>query len=154
MYQDERMASSAPLTPNEAVLWHALVRLMISLPRGLDADLTHETGLSLAEYGVLSTLSEAPEQQLRMSDLAAAVNLSASRITRLVADLQLRGLVKRERSPDDARAGLATVTQDGLRRLEAVYPIHLASVRRRVFDHLDSATVSALGEALQAIVPR
>ncbi|WP_234021447.1 MarR family transcriptional regulator [Streptomyces sp. 142MFCol3.1] len=50
-----------------------------------------EQSLSLIEYLVLAYLSEAPEQQMRMGDLAAAVEMSSSGISRLADRLAKQG---------------------------------------------------------------
>jgi DNA-binding MarR family transcriptional regulator len=123
----------------------------VALPRALDSDLVHATGLALHEYAVLMNLSEAPHQELRMTDLAAATALSASRITRLVDDLRSRGLVSKRRYTGDARGNVASLTPQGLARLEAAWPEHLRSARRRVVDHFEPASLELAAQALQKI---
>ena len=145
------VTSVLPLTADEELLWRSLTRVAIALPRALDDDLARHAGMSMTEYGVLMNLSEAPGGQLRMSELAAATSLSASRITRLVGDLQKLGLVARDRCAGDARGYVTTLTGAGLSRLKAAYPGHLASVRNRVMDHIDPAAVAALAQALHRI---
>ena len=139
------MPEFVPLSPDEEVLWRALSRIIVILPRALDHDLTNSAGLALHEYALLLHLSEAENRELRMAELAAAVGLSPSRITRLVDDLRLRGLVTKFRSGTDGRGNVACLTDKGFARLEAAYPEHLASVRNRVFDHLSPALVKRLG---------
>lgn len=143
--------NTTPLSPAEEAVWRAVNRIMVALPRALDSDLVHETGLALHEYAVLMNLSEAPDQELRMTDLAAATALSASRITRLVDDMQSRGLVTKRRCADDARGNVASLTPQGLARLKAAYPEHLRSARRRVLDHFDQDSLEAAAQALQKV---
>ena len=64
-----------------------------------------------------------------MADLANAAALSASRMTRLVDDLQARGLVTKRTSSVDARGNVAKLTPAGLAQAEASLAGHLASVR-------------------------
>ena len=90
------MAKIDPLNDTEEVFWRALMRIVISLPRCLDADLVRTVGVTANEYTTLMCLSEAPGRELRMTDLANAAALSASRMTRLVDDLQTRGLVTKQ----------------------------------------------------------
>ena len=139
------MPELVPLSPDEEVLWRAVIRVLVTLPRALDYDLLHSTGLALHEYVVLLNLSEAADREMRMTELADAVALSPSRITRLVDDLRARGLVTKFRSVTDGRGNVARLTDKGFTRLEAAYPDHLASVRTRVFDHLSPALVKRLG---------
>lgn len=146
------MGIATPLNADEELLWRSLLRLVTLLPPALDEDLIRDSGLTLTEYGVLMTLSEAHERQLRMAELAAAIAMSASRITRVVDDLRKRGLVRKERCAGDACGNVATLTGEGLARLQAAYPGHLASARLNLIDHLDTAETAALAAALNRIV--
>ena len=101
------MATVQPLSPAEEALWRATMRILKVLPRHLDTDLIRGAGLTASEYTTLMSLSEAPDRELRMSDLANATGLSASRTTRLVDDLQSRGLVTKVASSSDARGNVA-----------------------------------------------
>jgi len=146
------MAELVPLSPEEEVLWRAMIRVMVTLPRALDYDLLHSTGLALHEYAVLLNLSEVEGREMRMTELANAVALSPSRISRMVDDLKARGLVTKSRSADDGRGNVAKLTDKGFARLESAYPDHLASVRNRVLDHLSPALVKRLGPEFAQLV--
>ncbi|RPE45740.1 MarR family transcriptional regulator [Streptomyces sp. Ag109_O5-1] len=148
------MTPEDPLTAQEERLWRALMRVIVALPRSLDDDLLRSTGLTLTEYVVLMNLSEAENQELRMTDLASATALSASRITRVVDALQSRGQVVKRRYEGDARGNVATLTPEGLKRLQDAYPIHLASARKRVIDLLDGRSVPAMGRQFEAVVEK
>ena len=143
----------ASLDADEEALWRALLRVIVTLPRLLDDDL-RRTGLSLSEYAVLMNLSEAPTRELRMSDLAAATELSASRITRVIDDLQQRGFVSKRRATEDGRGNVAALTSDGLDALAKAYPDHLGSARRHVMDHLDPAVTGELARQLASVAER
>ncbi|MFJ8493403.1 MarR family winged helix-turn-helix transcriptional regulator [Streptomyces sp. NPDC094038] len=148
------MSVEEPLTAQEERLWRALMRVIVALPRSLDDDLLRSTGLTLTEYVVLMNLSEAENQELRMTDLASATALSASRITRVVDALQSRGQVVKRRYEGDARGNVATLTPEGLKRLQAAYPVHLASARKRVVDLLDGRSVPAMVRQFEAVVEK
>jgi DNA-binding MarR family transcriptional regulator len=145
------VAKVEPLNATEEVFWRAMMRIVLALPRRLDADLVRTVGMTANEYMTLMCLSEAPNRELRMSDLAHAAALSASRMTRLVDDLQARGLVTKRTSAQDARGNVAKLTPAGLARLKKAWPTHLASVRDRVFDHVDPGTVTEAAQALSKI---
>ena len=147
-------AEDAALTAQEERFWRALMRVIVALPRSLDDDLLRATGLTLTEYVVLMSLSEAENQELRMADLAAATALSASRITRVVDALQSRGQVVKRRYEGDARGNVATLTPEGMKRLQAAYPVHLASARKRVMDHLDGRSLSAMVRQFETVVEK
>jgi len=145
------VAKDAPLTPDEERLWRALMRIVLVLPRVLDRDLVHASGLTANEYLTLMQLSEAPGRELRMADLASATGLSASRMTRLIDDLQERRLVTRRPSPTDGRGNVAKLTPLGVTKLKAAWPAHLASARRRTLDHVEPSGLRAAAEALDRI---
>ena len=103
------MTKAEPLSPAEEALWRAIMRIVKVLPRCLDSDLIHGAGVSASDYTTIMHLSEAPNRELRMSDLAGATGLSASRMTRLVDDLQSRSLVTKMASSTDARGNVAEI---------------------------------------------
>jgi len=144
------VAKVAPLSATEEAFWRALMRIVLSLPRRLDSDLVKTVGITANEYTTLMCLSEAPRRELRMADLANAAALSASRMTRLVDDLQSRELVAKRTSSEDGRGNIAKLTPAGLAKLKSAWPTHLASVRR-VFNDIDPATVAKAAQALSEI---
>jgi DNA-binding MarR family transcriptional regulator len=148
------MATVEPLSPTEEVLWRAVMRIVKVLPRHLDSDLIRGTGLTASEYTTIMHLSEAPNRELRMADLASATDLSASRMTRLVDDLQSRGLVTKTASSSDARGNVARLSPRGMAKLKSAWPIHLASVRRRFLDCIDAAAVEKVARALAEVAVR
>ena len=140
-----------PLNTDEEALLRELGRVMIVLPRVIDADMMRERHLLLSEYTTLMHLSEAPHRLMRMSELAAVCNLSLSGMTRIVTRLEKQGLIERVRCDADARGWNAVLTDAGLARLEQAWPAHLASARRHVFDHLEGAELTQLVRALRRI---
>lgn len=145
------MAKPEPLSATEEAFWRTLMRIVLSLPRQLHGDMVRATGLTASEYTVIMSLSEARNRQLRMADLAVAAGLSASRTTRLVDDLQRRGLVTKRASSADGRSNIAELTAAGLAKLKSAWPAHVASVRSRCFDHLDPKSLAAAAQALDRI---
>jgi DNA-binding MarR family transcriptional regulator len=144
----EGMAKVEPLSPTEEALWRAIMRIVTVIPRHLDSDLIRGAGLTASDYTTIMHLSEAPNRELRMADLATATDLSASRMTRLVDDLQSRGLVTKTTSSSDARGNVAKLTPRGMAKLKSAWPVHLASVRRRFLDCIDPSAIEAVAKAL------
>ena len=129
----------------------AFGRVIILLPRALDADLAREERMSLSEYTALRILSETPGHRMRMSELAVACDMSLSGMTRLVAKLESLGFLERVPCADDARGFNAILTPAGLARLREAGPAHLASARRHIFDHLGEVDLRKLAQALEAM---
>jgi DNA-binding MarR family transcriptional regulator len=144
-------ASSKPLTAKEQAAWRAFVRALAVAPRMLDADLTNNSRLNMADYHVLVVLSESPERSMRMSELAVHAVLTPSGLTRVVERLGRRGLVERIRSAVDGRGQVARLTEAGMETLISAYPPHLRSVRTRVMRHLRGLDLTAFTKAMEAI---
>jgi DNA-binding MarR family transcriptional regulator len=135
------------LDTEEMRAWRGLIEMTGDVRAALDAELLGEFGLSEGDYGVLVSLSEAPDRRMRMCDLAARMHLSPSGLTRRLDGLVRDGLVEREPSQDDRRVTLAVLTHEGFARLEQAAPVHVAGVRRQLFDHLTRAQIRQLGAA-------
>lgn len=146
-----RPAGRVPLSAEEEAVMRAFGRLLLVLPRAMDADLERDQRMSLSEYSVLRHLSEAPGRRMRMSELAAACDMSLSGMTRLAGKLESLGHLERERYEKDARGLEAVLTDAGLARLQQAWPDHLASVRRHIFDHLTGIDLVKLAAALDAM---
>ena len=81
----------------------------------LDADLRRSFDISLAEYEILVRLSERPQRQLRMAQLADAMAHSRSRVTHTVKRMEHAGLVvARTTSAEDGRGVVCAMTDAGL----------------------------------------
>ena len=139
---------------NEDRAWRDLIRIATILPRVLDTQLRRKTPLSLSEFGVLLHLSEAPDGEMRMGDIAAGTGLSPSRITRVVAEMRVDELVEGRQDPDDARSQIARITDLGRQQQAQAYLVQVAGARELIFDHVDDDDVTRLADLLELIVRR
>jgi DNA-binding MarR family transcriptional regulator len=134
-------------------VWRNFLRAHATVTRDLERELAAEAGLPLAWYDVLLQLAEAPGRRLRMAELADRVLLSRSGLTRLIDRLQGEGLVRRERSADDARGTFTVMTPAGLERLREAAPVHLAGIRDHWLAHFSDDDLRVLGGLLGRVVP-
>lgn len=145
------------LADYEQEAWLALANVMMRLPGVLDAQLQRDAGISHFEYVVMARLSMSPGRALRMSVLAEHVQASLSRLSQAVSRLERRGWIRRGPDPDDGRYTVAALTDDGMNKVVATAPGHVAEIRRYVFDRLSPAQVGQLGTLseliLQALPP-
>jgi len=102
-------------------------------------------------YHILAVLSNAPEQTLRLTELADAANTSQSRLTHRLRVLVKRSEVAISEDPNDRRAKNATLTTAGRKRLEHLTPIHIEDVQRLIFDPLTPEQTKALADAMTTI---
>lgn len=134
------------LTDEEQRAWRGLVLMTSHLNRQLNRDLQDSSGLSLADYGVLVVLSEAPDERLRVYEIARELAWEQSRLSHQLTRMQRRGLVRREECGSDGRGAFAVLTADGRTAIEKAAPTHVESVRRLVFDTLTPEQVATLGD--------
>jgi DNA-binding MarR family transcriptional regulator len=83
-----------------------------------DRDRAVKQGLTVAQCHVLDSLLE--HGPLSLNALSARLHLDKSTTSRIVGAMQQRGLAKRARHPQDARAVVITPTREGRRRYERV----------------------------------
>ncbi|WP_227978855.1 MarR family winged helix-turn-helix transcriptional regulator [Nocardia spumae] len=131
--------------------WRAFMdghqRLMVELNRQLEDD----SDLSLPEYRILVMLSESPGGSLRMSDLADGVLSSRSRLTHQIRRMEEQGMVRRTSCEEDGRGVRAHLTEEGMRRLVAAAPGHVAAVRRAFLDLISPDELDAIGDAFERV---
>lgn len=133
-------------TATELDAWRSFLRAHARLVRVLETELVAEHPINLGAYDVLVQLAEAPERRLRMAELADAVLLSRSGVTRLVDRLEVAGMVTRERFYGDGRGVVAVITTKGIDTLRAAARTHLPGVVRHFVDHMDPDELATLGE--------
>lgn len=131
--------------------WRAFLHAHAAVSDQLGAELEAAHHLPLPWYDVLVQLAEVPARRLRMRELAAAVLLSRSGLTRLVDRLEREGLVRREQCVGDARGVETVLTEAGLSRLRQAAPTHLDGIARHVTGLLTAAELGVVADALGRI---
>lgn len=138
------------LTDAEQAAWRSYLRASRMLEIALNDDL-EQVGLSLAEYELISMLSESPTQSMRMSALADLIVQSRSRVTHTAARLERRGLVERTTCESDGRGVLLVLTDAGRSTIAEAAKVHVDSVRRHLLEPLTHDQFLALGDAMHAV---
>jgi DNA-binding MarR family transcriptional regulator len=138
------------LNPVEMKAWRRYIIASRRLLDALDYDLDHHE-LSMADYEVLAQLSDAPDRQMRMSELAEVAMLSRSRLSHRIKVMEKAGWVKREACPDDKRGYFAVMTAKGWKAIVAAAPDHVHSVRSRFLDHLTKEDQRVLAEIFERV---
>jgi DNA-binding MarR family transcriptional regulator len=133
-------------TATELVTWRSFLRAHARLVRVLETELVAEHPITLGAYDVLVQLAEAPDRRLRMAELADAVLLSRSGVTRLVDRLEVAGMVTRERFDGDGRGVVAVITTKGVDTLRAAARTHLAGVVRHFVENFDREELASFGQ--------
>jgi DNA-binding MarR family transcriptional regulator len=102
----------------------------------------------LAWYDVLWALQRAPGKALRMGELAAAVTISRSGLTRLVDRIEADGLLERRPSATDRRAVEAAITPAGSKLLRRMWPVYESVLRAEFEAKLSKKDADAIVRAL------
>ena len=139
------------LSADEQQAWRATVNLSQLLLRQLDRDLSVH-GLNGHDYEILVELSEAPDQRLRMTELADATSQSRSRLSHQISRMENRGLVRRDECEGDKRGTFAVLTDEGVAAMERVAPDHVEHVRRHFIDRLSPRQLEEIKDAFGPIV--
>lgn len=145
------MAETGWLNAEEQRTWHAFLLATRLLFAQLEREVQRGAGMPLTYYEVLSVLSETPGRTLRMSDLADALQVSASRLSHAVSRLEEAGWVYRELCPSDRRSWFARLTEQGFAVLEAAAPCHVESVREHLFDQLTPMQLDHLRDISESL---
>ncbi|HTZ42485.1 MAG TPA: MarR family transcriptional regulator [Jatrophihabitans sp.] len=151
----EQPADAPPPRPDDwrLAVWRGFLRTHSHLIKRLEQDLQAQHKIPLGSYDVLVQLAEAPGNRLRMSELAEAVLLSRSGLSRLVDRLQKDGLVLREPDPCDARGLYTVLTDKGRDTLRDASKVHLAGVARLVLDRLGDPELDQLAGLMAKLDP-
>ncbi|MFL5893703.1 MAG: MarR family winged helix-turn-helix transcriptional regulator [Thermoleophilaceae bacterium] len=138
---------------NESELrtWVRFLATHSAITRELEAQLLGAHGLTLSDYDVLVQLARAPEHRLRNIELAKAIVLTRSGVTRLVDGLERDGLVSRCSCPSDKRGTLIELTDEGMTRLREATGTHLNGVRELFLERIGPEGREAMDAMLREL---
>jgi DNA-binding MarR family transcriptional regulator len=142
------------LDVDQQASWRSFVLGITLLLDRLDADLQQSHDLSLTEYEILVRLSERPDRQMRMAQLADALAHSRSRVTHTVARMEKADLVLRTSSPEDGRGIVCRLTDHGYDILAQAAHVHVTGVRECLVDLVSPEDFAALGRVMDAVADR
>jgi DNA-binding MarR family transcriptional regulator len=86
-----------------------------------------------------------------MGELADAVTISRSGLTRLVDRIEAEGLLERSPVPDDRRAIEVVITSEGSKLLRRMWPVYERVLREQFETSLSRQEAAALGKALAKV---
>jgi DNA-binding MarR family transcriptional regulator len=139
-----------PPDPQQLGAYFALMEAVSLLQHHVDQHLRTEGDLSYVQFQLLARLADA-HGQLTMTQLADGVVYSRSGLTYQAGLLEKAGLITRGPSPDDERATLVAITDDGLALFGRVLPGHVQVLRRLLFDPLSDDDLHHLGDIMTRV---
>ncbi|HXF35777.1 MAG TPA: MarR family transcriptional regulator [Actinomycetota bacterium] len=126
-----------------------LFRASAAVRRHMERRVLAADRLSWTSFVVLWVLWVWGEMESR--DLAAAVGISKPTSTGVVTTLERRGLVRRRRNAPDGRMVRVSLTEDGLRKIEDLFPRFNAE-ERALASHLSPGEQEALAAMLRSLL--
>ncbi len=147
----ENKVSESKLSESQGRAWGLFWTLHPRLHRSIDASLAEAGALPLDWYDALLSLERAPEQRLRLSEMADNVLLSRSGLSRLVDRLEEAGFLRRQECPHDRRGAFAVLTADGRAALARTWPLYEAAIFREFAQFLSEDEARLLASLLERI---
>jgi len=125
------------MTDREHAAWQGFLTLHATLTEELDRSLRETHGMSLQHFEVLLHLERAPDNRMRMGDLATSVRLTQSGASRLVDRVERAGHVVRRECDADGRVLYAQLSETGKARFLEARPTYVAGVQSRFVERFD-----------------
>ncbi len=142
------------LDASQQQLWRRWLAVQALMPIAVHRGLQQESELSGQDYVVLVVVSEAPEQRIRVTDIARDLYWERSRVSHQVSRMEKRGLLERRECGEDGRGSFVGLTKGGRTAIGGAAPGHVALVRRVLFDALSEDQLEALTGIVDVMVDR
>lgn len=152
MDKKKNLSVAAGLGRGRGVAWRAFITAHAMVIERIERELAEEGLPPLGWYDVLLELSVAPDRRLRMHELARAVVLSRSGLTRLVDRLEKAGFLRREPDPVDRRGSFAVLTEEGAAMRERMWPVYARGIAEHFGEYLNDEEAKILARVLKRIV--
>ncbi|QUQ65983.1 MarR family winged helix-turn-helix transcriptional regulator [Kutzneria sp. CA-103260] len=144
------------LTEDELRFWHAWKHASETVRARVAEDISAATGLSDADFGILTRLVDLGEGSqgggsLRQNELAASLGWHRSRLSHQLTRMEQRDLIRR----DPADGGVVvTITDRGTADVAAARPVHAAAVREHLLDFVPPRQAGEIAALLGVIADR
>jgi DNA-binding MarR family transcriptional regulator len=131
--------------------WGSLSRTHAAVSQRLAEALAQGDFPPLPWYEVLAAVAEAPEQRMRMGDLAEALVITRGGLTKLVDRLVKAGLLERTFCEADRRVSYATLLPAGIHLLTEMRPVIVGELEIAFSANLSVAQANELRETLDGV---
>ncbi len=146
-----RIVTSRWMDDTENRAWRGYRRMFTLLEARLARDLADDSGLSVADYTVLSNLVDVEERRWRLTALAQHMQWSQSRLSHQINRMEGRRLVRRDLVEADGRGAFVVLTRLGLKAIAAATPGHMEAVRRHMINLLTEEQLRDLGDITEIV---
>lgn len=147
------MTEAEQFDERERRTWFSFLTMQEDLRRHINRQLLKDSGLSLADFSVLSGLSQQqPHGSLRVFELVDLLRWERTRLMHQISRMESRGLLERQPTEEDSRGSRVALTEQGWEAVRKAAPQHLRDVRRTFFDALSPRQVDMLATLSEAVL--
>jgi DNA-binding MarR family transcriptional regulator len=133
------------LQVTEATETYTVLRSTLSqLHELLAQEMENETGMPFERYSILLMLARADNGELRPSELADALPITPSGVTRLIDRLERDGVVERRACTTDGRGTVVALTADGTEVFRRAGRVHLRGIDEHLGTNLTASEMAEL----------
>lgn len=140
------------LSEREAMAWSSYQRMRAQLSGRLGRELVRETGLSEADYEILSAIIESPDGSVRSLALRCGLEWEKSRLSHQLRRMTERGLIIRDECVEDNRGFIVRASEAGRIAAETARTHHERAVRLYVTEVLSPEQLDSLGAIADALL--
>ncbi|MBN3878733.1 MULTISPECIES: MarR family winged helix-turn-helix transcriptional regulator [unclassified Nostoc] len=133
-------------------LWKIFLTAHTRLIDRVEQDFKQAGLPSFEWYDVLIALKQAPDQELRLSELAEELLVNRTNVTRLADRLEKAGLIQRKVCKDDRRGAFAVLTKAGLEMQQKMWTVYSQSIAQYFGRHLTQKDTVAFTKTLTSIL--
>ena len=106
------------------------------------------TGFDLNEFAVFEVIYH--KEKLTVNEIKEKVLVANSSLTYILDKLEKKDLIKREKSTEDQRISLVSLTNKGINKATAIFPNHYNNLKS-IFNNLTKEEQEELNKALKTI---
>ncbi|MBP9712076.1 MAG: MarR family transcriptional regulator [Sterolibacterium sp.] len=110
--------------------------------------------LSLAEFDALATLRRSTTRELTPSELQRSMVITSGGLSKVIQQLEARGLVARSTTEADRRVKPVSLTAKGARLIEQAMAELIEAARRSIQPRLTSEEIDQLVDLLEKLAER
>jgi DNA-binding MarR family transcriptional regulator len=147
----ETATSARPVRTVHGEAWGAMTRTHAAIVGRLQEALATADYPPLPWYEVLATVAEAPEERMKMGDLAEALVITRGGLTKLVDRLVKAGLLERTFCETDRRVSYATLCPAGRELLGEMRPVVIAELEAAFAANLTARQADELRGTLELV---
>ena len=136
---------SSPLSERKLTLWVAIKKVGHRVLEKVSAEIDRSTGLSGADFGILSRLEELGQGKLTQRVLCESLGWHKSRLSHQLTRMASRKLIERSESAE-TRGVLVSITGSGRKLITAARPVQAQAVRELVLGHLSPSEADVIIE--------